>query len=132
MTNKTERYALRETNGFRVYEGVNYIINIPKEEGGDIAVRLSWGRLNEGDLIRLPTGSWLEVTLDNDCWGYSGENFGRLEMEGEYIVLKEEHRIFHSRGENTLLGKTEEQIDEEINERRNEGRVYKTLASYIA
>ena len=133
MTNKTERYALRETNKFPVYEGVNYVIDTPKEEGGsDIAIRLSWGRLNEGDLIRLPSGSWLEVTLDSDCFGYSGENFGRLEIEGEYIVLKEEHRLFPLRGKNTLLGKTEEQIDKEISERRNEGRVYKTLASYIA
>ena len=88
--------------------------------------------MNEGDLIRLPSGSWLEVTLDSDCFGYSGENFGRLEIEGEYIVLKEEHRLFPLRGENTLLGKTEEQIDKEISECRNECRVYKTLASYIA
>ena len=88
----------------------NYIIDLPLDErwSDTVTVRCD-NYLKDRDMLRLPSGSWLEITQDTrDCFGSDSLQFGRLEV----------------------LIQTDE-IDRDIDDKRKEGRVYKTEATYI-
>ena len=132
MVNKTTKYALRPHSRFPVSEGINYVIDLPEMEEVDtvVVVQLSWGRLEEKDMIRLPSGSWLEVSLDKDCcFGYDGRNYAILEIQGMYLV--EPNRNPCDKNDNSLFFRDYKDVAREISIRRKENRVYPTLATLI-
>ncbi len=103
-------YSVKPTASFPVDTGKNFIIDLPVGEWGKTAVVRSSNWLEEGDMIRLPNGFWLEVKRDEGrSFGYSGTNFGRLEV------------IEHS-----------DNIEKEICDKKAAGNIYSTIATYIS
>ena len=109
MADETTRYSVGLTGPFPVNTSKNYVIDLPSGEWDKTAVVKSDQRLKDGDMIRLPGGSWLEVTVDKDCcFGYSGTLYGLLK------VLMQSN-----------------DIGEEIRNKRAAGKVYQTEATQI-
>lgn len=103
------KYKVKATEPFPVCEGRNYVIDLPQKEWSNTAVVRCRDRLQDGDLLRLNSGSWLEVTIDKQsCFGYDGLLYGEL----------------------TALCETDD-TEKEVSDRRREGRVHSTIATYI-
>ena len=106
---KLEKYSIEPTEPFEVDQGRNYIIDLPIGEWGKVAVVKSYNHLKNGDMLRLPNGSWLEVTIDKDaCFGYDGKLFGLVRLLTQ-----------------------SEKLDEEIRVKIGDGLVYQVGATYI-
>lgn len=113
MTPEITRYVVRPTREFPVHIGLNYVVDLPEGEiwSKTATVRFddSRLRLKEGDMLRLPSGSWLEVMNISQCFGTDSLLYGDLEV----------------------LSRSDE-IEKKVGEKRKEGRVYKTEATYIS
>lgn len=91
----------------------NYIIDLPNNQWPETVVVNCVSRLHDGDQLKLPNGSWLEVTLDKESsFGYDGLLYAHL-----HLISPKTNDL--------------ERVEREINNKRKQRNVYKTIATYI-
>lgn len=114
MIRDNRMYSIEPVKPFPVNgaRGNYYIIDLPPGSWGEevAVVKLDHSglyqhhlpqHLQEGDLLRLPNGSWLEVSIGDNCFGYDGSKYGLLHLmkenhDREIIDIKERQTFFRT------------------------------------
>lgn len=110
-----------------------YVIDLPSGEWGATALVNSKNRrLETGDMIKLPNGSWLEVKVDESCGGTDSKLYGLLDL----LCSPHDDTIYDNDKRAESYKDIQEnnkraEHDKDIQDKRTSGKVYETFASYI-